>query len=147
LSRSCGPPPPAACGWREHRRIPIKPDGWAISFANEHPVETIKYFDFWFTEEGRNLSNFGVEGKTWDMVDGEPTYKPQVLNSDSPVNSQMYLEGAQIYRGYWMDYRYEWQWTDEGAREGIELDTSKNSVCRAGSEDEVGRGAQDCSAL
>jgi putative aldouronate transport system substrate-binding protein len=33
----------------------------------------------------------------------------------------MYLEGAQIYRGYWMDYRYEWQWTDEGAREGIEL--------------------------
>ena len=116
--------PPASAGgvrMEEHRRTPIKPDGWAISYANEHPVETIKYFDFWFTEEGRNLSNFGVEGKTWDMIDGEPTYKPEVLNSDSPVNSQMYLEGAQIYRGYWMDYRYEWQWTSEGAREGIEL--------------------------
>lgn len=116
-------PPESAGGVRmeEHRRIPIKPDGWAISFANEHPEETIKYFDFWFTEEGRNLSNFGVEGKTWDMVDGEPTYKPEVLNSDTPVNSQMYLEGAQIYRGYWMDYRYEWQWTSDAAREGIEL--------------------------
>lgn len=116
-------PPESAGGVRmeEHRRIPIKPDGWAISYMNEHPVETIKYFDFWFTPEGRNLANFGVEGKTWDMIDGEPVYKPEVLNSSTPVNSQMYLEGAQIYRGYWMDYRYEWQWTSEEARKGIEL--------------------------
>jgi putative aldouronate transport system substrate-binding protein len=116
--------PPASAGgvrMEEHRRIPIKPDGWAISYANEHPVETIKYFDFWFTPEGSNLSNFGVEGKTWDMVDGEPIYKPEVLSSDSPVNSQMYLEGAQIYRGYPQDYRYEIQWTSEEALEGIEL--------------------------
>ena len=105
----------------EHRRIPIKPDGWAISYTNQHPVETIKYFDFWFTPEGRNLANFGVEGKTWDMIDGEPIYKDAVLNSDQAVNSQMYLEGAQIQRGYFQDYRYEWQWTSPAAREGIEL--------------------------
>lgn len=116
-------PPASAKGVRmeEHRRIPVKPDGWAISYTNEHPVETIKYFDFFFTPEGSNLANFGVEGKTWDMVDGEPVYKPEVLNSDSPVNSQMYLEGAQIQRGYPQDYRYEWQWTSEAARKGIEL--------------------------
>ncbi|MEF3048967.1 extracellular solute-binding protein [Pseudotabrizicola sp. L79] len=121
-------PPASAKGVRveEHRRTPVKPDGWAISYTNDHVVETVKYFDFWFTEEGRNLSNFGVEGKTWDMVDGEPTYKPEVLNSDSPVNSQMYLEGAQIYRGYWMDYRYEWQWTSPEARAGIELYDANN---------------------
>ncbi|WP_353474543.1 extracellular solute-binding protein [Salipiger sp. H15] len=116
-------PPASVSGVRmeEHRRIPIKPDGWAISYQNKHPVETIKYFDFFFTEEGRLLSNFGVEGQTWDMIDGEPVYKPEVLNSDSPVNSQMYLVGAQIQRGYWQDYRYEWQWTSEAARAGIEL--------------------------
>ncbi|KMK67358.1 carbohydrate ABC transporter substrate-binding protein, CUT1 family [Puniceibacterium sp. IMCC21224] len=116
-------PPASAAGVRmeEHRRIPTKPDGWAISYANDHVVETIKYFDFWFTEEGRNLANFGVEGETWDMVDGEPIYKPEVLNSDSPVNSQMYLVGAQIQRGFFQDYRYEWQWTSPAAREGIEL--------------------------
>ena len=99
--------PPASEGgiqMEEHRRIPVKPDGWAISYANDHVVETVKYFDFWFTEEGRLLSNFGVEGETWDMIDGEPIYKPEVLNSDSPVNSQMYLVGAQIQRGYWQDY-------------------------------------------
>jgi putative aldouronate transport system substrate-binding protein len=116
--------PPASAGgvrMEEHRRTPIKPDGWAISHSNEHPVETIKYFDFWFTETGRNLSNFGVEGETWDMIDGEPIFKPEVLNSDTPVNSQMYLVGAQIYRGYWQDYRYEDQWTSDAAREGIAL--------------------------
>lgn len=121
--------PPASAGgvrMEEHRRIPIKPDGWAISYTNKHPVETIKYSDFFFTPEGSNLANFGVEGKTWDMVNGEPTYKPEVLNSDSPVNSQMYLEGAQIYRGYPQDYRYEWQWTSEAARQGIELYDSED---------------------
>jgi len=116
-------PPASAEGVRmeEHRRIPVKPDGWAIGHTNEHLVETIKYFDFYFTEEGRLLSNFGVEGETWNMVDGEPVFTDAVLNSDAAVNSQMYLEGAQIQRGYWQDYRYEWQWTAQAAREGIEL--------------------------
>ena len=55
--------PPASISVKrieEHRRIPIKPDGWTIGDINKHPVETIKYFDFWFTEEGRRLANFGV---------------------------------------------------------------------------------------
>ncbi len=121
-------PPASAKGVRmeEHRRIPIKPDGWAISHSNKHPIETIKYFDFWFTEKGRNLSNFGVEGKTWDMVNGQPTYKPEVLKSNQAVNSQMYLEGAQIFRGYWQDYRYEDQWTSPEARAGIALYEANN---------------------
>ncbi len=116
-------PPASVSGVRmeEHRRIPIKPDGWAISFENEHPVETIKYFDFWFTPEGRNLSNFGVEGVHWDMIDGEPIYKPELLNNGRAINSQMYEVGAQIQRGYWQDYRYEIQWTSAEALAGIEM--------------------------
>ncbi len=116
-------PPESVSGVRmeEHRRIPIKPDGWAISYQNEHPVETIKYFDFFFTPEGRNLSNFGVEGVHWDMVDGEPIYKPEIVSGERAVNSQMYDIGAQIQRGYWQDYRYEIQWTNEIALAGIAL--------------------------
>lgn len=121
-------PPKSISGKRveEHRRIPVKPDGWAIGHTNEHPIETIKYFDFWFTEEGRLLSNFGVEGDTWDMIDGEPVFKPEVLASDKAVNSQMWEVGAQIKKGYWQDYRYEWQWTAQAAREGIELYDSED---------------------
>ena len=121
-------PPKSVSGVRmeEHRRIPIKPDGWAISFSNEHPVETIKYFDFWFSEQGSLLSNFGVEGETWDMIDGEPVFKDEVLNSDQAVNAQLWAVGAQIKKGYPQDYRYEWQWTADAAREGIELYDSED---------------------
>jgi putative aldouronate transport system substrate-binding protein len=116
--------PPASEGGRrveEHRRIPVKADGWAISHANDHVVETIKYFDFWFTEEGRRLANFGVEGEHYDMVDGEEIYKEEILGSDKPVNAQMWAVGAQIPRGFFQDYDYEWQWTADAARKGIEL--------------------------
>lgn len=116
-------PPASVSGvqMEEHRRIPIKPDGWAISYQNENPVETIKYFDFFFTPEGRNLSNFGVEGETWNMVDGEPVFTEEVLTNGRAINSQMYEVGAQIQRGYWQDYRYEAQWTNEISLEGIAL--------------------------
>ena len=116
-------PPASISGVRmeEHRRIPVKPDGWAIGHTNKHPVETIKYFDFWFSEKGRNLQNFGVEGKTWTMVDGKPTFTEEVLTNSRPVNSQLYAEGAQIQRGYFQDYEYERQWSNSVALEGIDL--------------------------
>ncbi|MXU65117.1 type 2 periplasmic-binding domain-containing protein [Oceanomicrobium pacificus] len=117
-------PPASVSGKRieEHRRIPIKPDGWAIGGMNEHPVETIKYFDFWFTEEGRRLANFGVEGQQYEMVDGKPKFTDAVLNSDQPVNNQLYGVGAQLQaRGYFQDYAYEEQWSNEFALEGIAL--------------------------
>ncbi|MBM7069180.1 extracellular solute-binding protein [Actibacterium sp. 188UL27-1] len=117
-------PPASISGKRiaEHRRIPIKPDGWAIGYSNDHPVETIKYFDFWFTEEGRNLVNFGVEGEQWTMVDGKPTFTEEFLTNGRPVNSQLYEIGAQLHaRGYYQDYAYEEQWSNAFALEGIAL--------------------------
>ena len=116
-------PPASPSGRRlaEHRRIPVKPDGWAMGFSNDHPVETIKYFDFWFTEEGRNLANFGVEGQQYEMVDGKPTFTQEFLDG-GPVNSQLYQVGGQLVaRGFPQDYNYEIQWTNEIALEGIAL--------------------------
>ncbi len=116
-------PPASVSGIRmeEHRRIPIKPDGWAISYTNEHPVETIQYFDFWFTEEGRRLANFGVEGLHYEMVDGEPIFTQEFLDQ-GPVNRSLYQAGAQLQsRGYFQDYAYEIQWSNEFALEGIAL--------------------------
>ena len=116
-------PPASAAGKRmeEHRRIQIKPDGWAISHTNKDPVATIKYFDFWFTEVGKRLSNFGVEGQHYDLVDGKAKYKPEILASKSPVNAQMWDIGAQIPRGFPQDYQYEVQWTNQAALDGIAL--------------------------
>lgn len=107
--------------FEEHRRIPIKPDGWAIGGTNSDPVTTIKYFDFWFSPEGRRLVNFGVEGEQYNVVDGEAIFTEEFLNN-GPVNSQLYQIGAQLHaRGYFQDYKYEIQWSNEFALEGIAL--------------------------
>jgi putative aldouronate transport system substrate-binding protein len=116
-------PPASPSGRRieEHRRILVKPDGWAIGHTNEHLVETIKYFDFWFTEEGRRLANFGVEGMHYDMIDGKAIFKQDFLDA-GPVNRSLYQVGAQLQgRGYFQDYGYEIQWSNEFALEGIAL--------------------------
>ncbi len=116
-------PPASISGKRieEHRRIPFKPDGWAMGGTNEHPVETIKYFDFWFSPEGRDLVNFGVEGAQYTLVDGEPQFTQEFLDA-GPVNSSLYQIGAQLHaRGYFQDYEYEKQWSNEFALEGIAL--------------------------
>ena len=116
-------PPASISGKRieEHRRTPVKPEGWAITMANKHPVETIKYFDFFFSEEGRRMANFGIEGKHYDMIDGKAIFKPEVLNADKPINAQMWSVGAQIPRGFRQDYGYEKQWSNKFALEGIAL--------------------------
>lgn len=116
-------PPASASGQRkeEGRRPAIDGHGWAISYLNEHPVETIRYFDFWFSPEGRRLQNFGVEGVHYDLIDGRPVFRPEVLNSEVPVNRQLWAQGAQLPRGSHQDYAYEIQWTNEIAREGIRL--------------------------
>jgi len=115
-------PPASVSGKRiaEHRRIPVKPDGWAISHTNPDPVTTIKYFDFYFTEEGRRLANFGVEGLTYNLVDGEPIFTDE-FKAKGPINSSLYQVGSQVQRGYFQDFNYEKQWTNPSALEGIAL--------------------------
>jgi len=96
-------------------------EGWAISSMNEHPVETIKFFDFWFTEEGRRLANFGLEGVHYDMVDGAPVFKDELLHGDPSITVVMMSIRSMTNFGFWQDYAYEAQWTNQIARDGIKM--------------------------
>ena len=116
--------PPASVDGRrfeENRRMQVRVDGWAIGSQNKNPVETIKYFDFWFSPQGRRLANFGIEGEQYDVIDGEPVFRPEFL-AQGPVNEELYKIGAQVTaRGFFQDYRYEKQWLNEFALQGIAL--------------------------
>ncbi len=116
-------PPASVSGRRieENRRARVRPDGWAITHVNKHPVETIILFDFLFSAEGRRLANFGVEGVHYDLIDGVPRFKPAILTGKKAVNTQMWEIGAQIPLGFPQDYAYEVQWTDPVALAGIDL--------------------------
>ncbi|MDB5814719.1 MAG: sugar transporter permease, partial [Rhodocyclales bacterium] len=107
--------------WEEDARLPVRPDGWAITLNNKNPVETIKYFDFYFGRKGRNLANFGVEGVNYDIKGGKPVFRESVLKAKQSVLNQMKDIGAQIPIGFWQDFDYERQWTTPIALAGIDM--------------------------
>jgi len=53
--------------------------GSAISSSNKNPIETVKWLDFAYGEQGNLLFNFGKEGVSYKMEDGLPKYFPEVL--------------------------------------------------------------------
>lgn len=112
--------------WLENSRAQVRPDGWAITYVNKHPVETIKLFDFMFTRKGRDLTNFGVPGLTFDYKNGKAVFKKEVLEAKKAVNSQMWDVGALLPIGYWQDYEYERQWTSPEALVNIDKYTKAN---------------------
>lgn len=67
----------------------LQPFGWAISIDNQYPVETIKYFDWWFSEEGERAYSFGIEGVDYTMVDGEPQYTEAARSKENGIDFYM----------------------------------------------------------
>ena len=68
----------------------------AITTANKHVAETIKELDYGYGDDGHMLFNFGVEGTSYTMVDGYPTYTDELMrNSSSPPAQAMsrYIRG------------------------------------------------------
>ena len=99
--------------------------GWGIAASNPDPVATMKYFDFFFTEEGRRLSNFGVEGETYTMANGKPVFKEEILtNGDPVVNLRGF--GCQMTIGVQQDFEYEKQLMNKDALAGVQMYVDNN---------------------
>jgi putative aldouronate transport system substrate-binding protein len=86
--------------------------GAAITAKSKHPAEAMKWLDFWWSETGHVLGNFGIEGLTYKMVNGFPTYTELVTkNPDglSVVNAlSKYAADGAGGRMWVQDARY-WQ--------------------------------------
>lgn len=97
--------------------------GWSISKTAKDPVDIIKYFDFWYTEEGRRLWNFGIEGEDYVMVDGKPKFTDKVLKNPEGRIPLMVLRetGAQYRLGMFQDGENERQWADPEAVKAMDL--------------------------
>lgn len=79
-------------------------NGWTVTFISkncEHPDSAIKLFSYLMSDEGQLTTFLGVEGVTYDMVDGKPVVREEVselLNSDREAYDEKY--GADD--AYWM---------------------------------------------
>lgn len=67
----------------------------SISTKCEEPELAIQFCEFWFTDEGIMLGNYGVEGLSYDMVDGEPTFNDNMMNNPdmAPGNAISFYTG------------------------------------------------------
>ncbi len=117
-------PPAGADGVRRELNARSKSliEGWSISATNEHPEETIKYFDFWWTEEGRKMANYGIEGVTYTEKDGKIEYTDYVMNNSEyvPVNA-LRTVGAQTNFGYPQDWNSEALYINDIALDGMNM--------------------------
>lgn len=57
--------------------------GYAVSTDCEHPEYVLQYLDYFYGEEGHMAANFGVEGDTYEMVNGKPRYTDKILNNET----------------------------------------------------------------
>ncbi|MDF2923494.1 MAG: extracellular solute-binding protein family 1 [Paenibacillaceae bacterium] len=55
--------------------------GTAITKKNKYPVETVKWLDYHYSEEGSMLLNFGIEGQSYKLENGYPMYTEEVTKN------------------------------------------------------------------
>lgn len=63
-----------------------------ITTACEDVEAAARYLDWLFSEEGIMISNFGLEGETYTMVDGVPTYTEEITNNAEGKSVAMMLQ-------------------------------------------------------
>jgi putative aldouronate transport system substrate-binding protein len=75
-------PPEGPHGDRLHSQIlPVPRDygAFAITSVNKHPEATMRWIDYFYSDEGSTLLRFGREGEHYEMKDGIPYYKEELL--------------------------------------------------------------------
>ncbi|WP_186445610.1 extracellular solute-binding protein [Paenibacillus cremeus] len=51
-----------------------------ITSSSKYKVEAVRWLNYAYTKEGSMLYNYGIEGKTYNMVDGKPKFTDYILN-------------------------------------------------------------------
>lgn len=91
--------------------------GWTVTLISkncQHPERAIAFLDYLISEQGQMMTYLGVEGVTYDMVDGKPVLRDEVkalLDTDREAYDRLY--GADD--AYWMlqDNVMQMQWKQE----------------------------------
>lgn len=67
--------------------IPSSTTAFAAITTNCKNVEkAVKFLDYGYSEEGQMLYNFGIEGESYEMVDGYPTYTEEITNNSEGLS-------------------------------------------------------------
>ena len=96
--------------------------GWGIYSQCKDPVTVIKFMDYFFTEEGSDLMNWGIEGDTFTRdADGSKHFTDKVLQSELTPIGYLRSIGAQYRIGMCQDGDYEYATMKEDGIEANKL--------------------------
>ena len=95
--------------------------GWSISSQAKDPVTIIKFMDFFFTEEGSDLMNWGIEGETYTVENGQKTFTDVVMNSEQTPIGYLRSLGVQYRIGMNQKADYEYAFMTEAAQAATKL--------------------------
>ena len=59
----------------------------AVTATSKNIEAAIKFLNYGYTEEGSRIYNYGVEGDTWTLVDGEPKYTEKMLHPSNGMTA------------------------------------------------------------
>ena len=101
--------PPADQNGNVKERVSRYPGaGWGISSMCSDPETVIKFMDYFFTEEGDALMNWGIEGDTYTVnADGTRQFTDKVLKSELTPIGYLRSIGSQYRIGMCQDGDYE----------------------------------------
>lgn len=75
--------------------------GTAISSTCKDPELAMRVLDFTYSYAGQMIFNYGVEGESYDMVDGKPVFKDFILNpEEGKTTGQVLSYYAKPYNSY-----------------------------------------------
>ena len=72
----------------------MDPNAWSINARAQQPELLLSLIDYMFSEEGYYLMNYGEEGVSYHMVDGEPQFTDLVLQNPDGLE---YAQAAYLY--------------------------------------------------
>ena len=110
----------------------VKEGGLSITASCQNPELLMEYFNYFFTEPGILLANYGIEGVTFNYdKNGKPVYtekitKPEKLNFTNAIN--VFTAGSLV--PFWADMNRYWDYYDETvvAAKDVWSDISNSSV-------------------
>lgn len=102
--------------WPDAKAVP---QGFVITRNNKYPVETAKWVDYWYSEEGQKFM-WGIEGKTYTMKDGKPQWTDEVTkNPTGKTPAEVwgsYTPGRSTWPSVWLPAELVLQYDSEEVR-------------------------------
>jgi putative aldouronate transport system substrate-binding protein len=85
---------------------------WAISANAEKPEEIFKFFDWLSTYDGQLIAQYGVEGVSYNLVDGRPVLTDDVLKKLNDGDKDWLINNVGAAFGGSANYFFEFMLTD-----------------------------------